>query len=185
MSRVTLQDGAGRADVLGPRVGRRSCWRSPSGCLASPGVNREQKNDRDAAAWVPDRNQCWFADRAVRVRQKCNLTIDRREANALDQVLVSCASTALVRDGAPVPAPSILAGGQIRYLLRSFNGTITVTVGSPARKLARTVLPRCIVIIQPILSCEMATVMASCVSREAQRPGPDAGILRALSLIEE
>jgi hypothetical protein len=73
--------------------------------LASPGVNREQKNDRDAAAWVPDRNQCWFADRVVRVRQKYNLTIDRREANALDQVLVSCASTALVRDGAPVPAP--------------------------------------------------------------------------------
>ena len=60
--------------------------------LASPDVNRGQKKNRDAAAGVPDRNQCWFADRVVRVRQKYNLTIDRREANALDQVLVSCAS---------------------------------------------------------------------------------------------
>jgi len=33
--------------------------------LASPEVNRGQKNDRDAAAWLPDRNQCWFADRVV------------------------------------------------------------------------------------------------------------------------
>ena len=69
--------------------------------LASPDVNRGQKNDRDAAAWVPDRNPCWFADRVVRVRQKYSLTIDRREANALDQVLVSCASTTLVRGGVP------------------------------------------------------------------------------------
>ena len=60
--------------------------------LASPEVNRGQKNDRDAAAWLPDRNQCWFADRVVRVCQKYSLTIDRREANALDQVLASCLS---------------------------------------------------------------------------------------------
>ena len=68
--------------------------------LASPSVNRGQKNDRDAAAWLPDQNRCWFADRVVRVRQKYSLTIDRREANALDAVLASCASTALVRGGA-------------------------------------------------------------------------------------
>ena len=70
--------------------------------LASPGVNRGQKNARDAAAWLPDRNQCWFADRVVRVHQKYRLTIDRREAAALDRVLASCASTALARGGAPV-----------------------------------------------------------------------------------
>ena len=79
--------------------------------LASPGVNRGQKNDRDAAAWLPGRNRCWFADRVVRVRQKYRLTIDRREANALDQVLASCASTSLVRGGAPV-AERITPGGR-------------------------------------------------------------------------
>ena len=78
--------------------------------LASPGVNG-QKNARDAAAWLPDRNRCWFADRVLRVRQKYRLTIDRREANALDQVLASCASTSLVRGGASV-AERITPGGR-------------------------------------------------------------------------
>ena len=72
--------------------------------LASPGVNRGQKGARDAAEWLPDRNQCWFADRVVGVRQKYSLTIDRREADALDRVLASCALTALVRGGARVAA---------------------------------------------------------------------------------
>ena len=56
--------------------------------LASPSVNRHQKRDHDAAEWLPALNQCWFADRVVRVRQKYNLTIDRREADALDRVAV-------------------------------------------------------------------------------------------------
>jgi hypothetical protein len=69
--------------------------------LASPDVNRRQKNDRDASAWLPSRNRCWFADRVLRVRQKYGLTIDRREADALEEVLTSCLSTALVRGGTP------------------------------------------------------------------------------------
>jgi len=56
------------------------------------------------AEWLPDRNRCCFADRVVRVRQKYSLTIDRREADALDRVLASCASTAVVRGGARVAA---------------------------------------------------------------------------------
>ena len=79
--------------------------------LASSGVNRGQKSARDAAEWLPDRNQCWFADRVVGVRQKYSLTIDRREADALDRVLASCASTTLVRGGAPVAEP-INPGGR-------------------------------------------------------------------------
>lgn len=65
--------------------------------LASPTVNRHQKNDRDAASWLPTQNRCWFADRVVQVRRKYRLTIDRQEANALDQVFNACSSTALVR----------------------------------------------------------------------------------------
>jgi len=38
--------------------------------LASPSVNRHQKRDHDAGAWLPLRNRCWFADRVVQVRQK-------------------------------------------------------------------------------------------------------------------
>ena len=64
--------------------------------LASPGVNRHQKSDKDAAEWLPDLNQCWFADRVIRVRQEYDLTIDQVEADALDAVLSGCSSFEMV-----------------------------------------------------------------------------------------
>ena len=70
--------------------------------LSSPAVNRTHKNDKDAAEWLPDLNQCWFADRVVAVRRKFGLTIDPREAAALDRVLVGCRSTAML----VVPRPA-------------------------------------------------------------------------------
>ena len=74
--------------------------------LASPNVNRNQKRDHDAADWLPTLNRCWFADRVVRVRQKYNLSIDRREANALELILDSCTSVALLRSGTSGNRPS-------------------------------------------------------------------------------
>ena len=64
--------------------------------LASPKVNRYQKSGKDAGEWMPAKNKCWFAARVVTVRQKYRLTIDAREAAALDAVLAGCASTDLV-----------------------------------------------------------------------------------------
>ena len=64
--------------------------------LASPWVNRVEKHDHDAAAWMPDQNRCWFAARVVDVRRKYCLTIDRREADELERVLSECTSTAMV-----------------------------------------------------------------------------------------
>ena len=64
--------------------------------LASPNVNRHQKSDKDAADWLPELNQCWYADRIVQVRLKYGLTIDQREADALESVLSACESTAIV-----------------------------------------------------------------------------------------
>ena len=64
--------------------------------LAGPLVNRYEKVDRDAAEWLPAQNRCWFAARVIAVRQRYGLTIDRREADALDQVLAGCASTELI-----------------------------------------------------------------------------------------
>ena len=64
--------------------------------LASPAVNRTQKGDKDAAEWLPALNQCWFADQVVAVRQKFGLTIDQREAAALDRVLAGCSTTAML-----------------------------------------------------------------------------------------
>ena len=67
--------------------------------LASPSVNRHQKNDKDAAEWLPERNRCWFASRVVQVRQKYVLSIDRREAGALEAVLSQCDSVAMTPPG--------------------------------------------------------------------------------------
>ena len=59
--------------------------------LAAPAVNRE-KGARDAAEWLPESNRCWFAGRIVEVRRAYGLTIDRREAAALEGVLSGCSA---------------------------------------------------------------------------------------------
>ena len=69
--------------------------------LATPLVNRDQKRHFDAAEWLPEKNRCWFAARIVEVRQKYDLTIDRAEAEALEEVLSGCESTELVRHCTP------------------------------------------------------------------------------------
>ena len=72
--------------------------------LASPTVNRRQKGGKDAGEWMPERNRCWFAARVVAVRKAYDLTIDRREAEALERVLSRCESTDMepLRCGAEV-----------------------------------------------------------------------------------
>ena len=74
--------------------------------LASPRVNRQEKSGKDAAEWVPDRNRCWFAARVLEVRGAYGLTIDRREAAALDRILAACESTALEPIVCTVPSAS-------------------------------------------------------------------------------
>ena len=61
--------------------------------LASPHMNRNQKGAKDAAEWQPDANQCWFTQTVVAVRRAYRLTIDRREADALDGMLAGCSLT--------------------------------------------------------------------------------------------
>ena len=64
--------------------------------LANPRVNRYEKRGKDAAEWLPNVNECWFAARIVEVRRKYGLTIDRRESGALERVLSACPSTEMV-----------------------------------------------------------------------------------------
>ena len=79
--------------------------------LASPRVNRHDKSGKDAAEWVPARNRCWFAARVVEVRQAYGLTIDRREAAALDRILTACESTALEPVVCTAPSASSSTSG--------------------------------------------------------------------------
>ncbi len=57
---------------------------------------------------MPKMNKCWFARRVVDVRRKYALTIDRREADALEGVLSRCASTEMVfAEGVPASASGL------------------------------------------------------------------------------
>ena len=119
--------------------------------LAGPRVNRYQKRDYDAAGWLPPQNKCWFASRVIEVRlievrRKYSLTIDRREADALDRVLSACNSTEMVvgecapmrpcrpRCGAQSPS-----GDALRLYDDNGNGRITC---AEARKHGIAPVPR-------------------------------------------
>ena len=60
--------------------------------LAAPRLNRHQKGGLDAAEWLPPLNRCWYAQTIIAVRQEYRLTIDVREAVALEAVLATCGS---------------------------------------------------------------------------------------------
>ena len=67
--------------------------------LAAPELNRcsgSGKCAHDAAEWLPPRNRCWFAARIVAVKRAYALTVDRREAAALEQVISGCESTEMI-----------------------------------------------------------------------------------------
>ena len=81
--------------------------------LASPRVNRHQKCGKDAAEWAPTRNRCWFAARVVDVRRAYGLTIDRREAAALERILAACESTELEPVVCVAPSGSSAGAGAV------------------------------------------------------------------------
>ena len=72
--------------------------------LASPELNRFEKRAKDAADWLPPQHRCWFAGQVIAVRRAYALTIDRREADALERVLANCDVAA---DLMTTPAPVI------------------------------------------------------------------------------
>ena len=61
--------------------------------LASQQVNRLQKFGKDASEWIPDRNRCWFAGQVLDLKRAYGLTVDEREAAALEWILSRCEST--------------------------------------------------------------------------------------------
>ena len=80
---------------------------------------------------MPRMNQCWFAGRVVTVKRKYGLSVDVREARALEGVLSECASTEMVVEGPATvaePTPSAEAPSTGDALSRwdtNGNGRIT------------------------------------------------------------
>ena len=100
--------------------------------LAAPAVNRRQKSGMDAGEWLPRLIRCWFADRVVAVKRKYRLTVDAREARALEGVLSRCASTAMVvadgREAVSAPSTKAPATGGADALRRwDTNGNERIT----------------------------------------------------------
>ena len=96
--------------AAGPTVRRRFASDPLNLTLAAPEVNRcgaRGKCGFDASEWQPPMNACWFAARVVAVKRKYGLSVDRREASALERVLAGCASTAMIvtAPGDPAATP--------------------------------------------------------------------------------
>ena len=110
-------------------------------------------------------NQCWFAARIIKVRRKYGLTIDRREADALEQVLSSCPSTELVVHACAVgsPASSDPPASHSATALETDDALglwdDTATDGSPAARRGGTASHRYGAAIRLTPSCATAMAM--------------------------
>ena len=100
--------------AAGPAVRRQFASDPLNLTLAAPQVNRCSRVGKcayDPGEWLPPRNRCWFAARVVAVKRKYALTVDRREAGALEQVLSGCTSTEMIvaagGAGSPNASPPI------------------------------------------------------------------------------
>ena len=123
--------------AAGPSLRRRFASDLLNLTLAAPEVNRcgsVGKCAFDAAEWLPPMNRCWFAARVIAVKRKYALTIDRREATALERVLSGCTSTEMIVTGAdgPIVEPhtkpattAIEANDALRLWDDNGNGRIT------------------------------------------------------------
>ena len=88
--------------------------------LASPGVNRYSKSGKDVAAWTPALNAWWFVARTLEVRRKYELTIDRREAAAVEAVLSDCEETSMEVLPCAASTASLPAAGPCAIVLGRF-----------------------------------------------------------------
>ena len=119
--------------AAGPTVRRRFASDPLNLTLAAPEVNRcgaGAKCGFDPAEWQPAMNACWFAARVVAVKRKYRLSVDRREASALERVLAGCGSTAMIvtAPGDPAATPRDAAAASsdaLRLYDDNRNGRIT------------------------------------------------------------
>ena len=95
-------------------------------------MSRQDKEAKDAVEWLSRVIRCWLTARVVAVKCKYRLTVEAREARALEGVLSRCASTAMMvadgREAAPAPSPEAPGTDEADALWRwdtNGNGRIT------------------------------------------------------------
>ena len=107
--------------------------------LAGPRLNRYRKVAKDAAEWLPEKNRCWFAHRIIKVRRAYSLTIDQREAQALDAVLASCESSDMVMF--PRKTGCIRIGIRCRGPVRPLQELHGIAQGPPPGRAGKAIAP--------------------------------------------
>ena len=79
--------------------------------VAMPYENRTVKSDRDAADYLPQHNQCWFAARVIAVKQRWGLSVDEREAQFLKTALAGCTPEQIARPVCEASETTTTTGG--------------------------------------------------------------------------
>ena len=104
--------------------------------LAAPEVNRCGSGGKcafDFAEWLPPMNRCWYAARIVAVKRAYALTVDRREATALERVLSSCESTEMIFTASLATEPTRAASASDVLALYDDNGNGRITCAEARR----------------------------------------------------
>ena len=108
--------------------------------LAAPAINRCGQNGKcghDAGEWLPEMNRCWFAHRTVQIKLKYELTVDRREAEALEKILSDCTSADMIftayNPEAEIPKRKVLASSGNALALYDDNGNGRITCAEARR----------------------------------------------------
>ncbi|MBH0034575.1 excalibur calcium-binding domain-containing protein [Pseudoalteromonas sp. NZS71_1] len=98
--------------------------------LAAPKINRCSTGGKcgfDPSEWLPEKNECWFANRIVEIKTKYELSVDREEANTLEAVLSKCDSFEMIfylDEGAEHKNPPVIVDVLTLYDTNN-NGRIT------------------------------------------------------------
>ena len=135
------------------------------------GLLRNQKSGKDAGEWLPDRNQCWFAERVLDVKRAYGLTVDRREGRRSNGSFA----------GARARRWSPWCAGRRRRQLETLDGarptgttpsrgtTTTEMAGSHARRPGGTASRPSLGRIQRTGTCGTETATELCASEQRRR----------------
>lgn len=73
-----------------PRDVRVKFALDPDNTLAAAAHDNESKSDQGPAEWIPEINQCWYAERWVVVLDRYNLSLNKADRDSLATLLTKC-----------------------------------------------------------------------------------------------
>ena len=84
-------------DMNGPEVHKKFARDYDNLTLAHPELNQREKVHHDPAEWMPDHNECWYAETVLNVKKEYLLTMDIAEAKVVYNTLQSCSDYKMIK----------------------------------------------------------------------------------------